>query len=379
VIGTVPVFAQTNSTSIDIESATKISGEGITITTDKAQYYNGETVSITGEVDGYESGKTLALIVRSPIDDVIIANEVNVDSDGVFFHTFMTGGDAWNYDGDFKLFFIYDSDTTQYNIRIMESDQPVAIDRDIEEVRKEIIDRIYINIETDKTHYDKGDIITINGKVRHFHSHTPITLMIISPNESIVFIDQINVSRFKEFTTSFIADGNIKIPGEYIVDATYGTGFIGKTTFMFGQEMEEPAPVPIQVEPREVFSINGFVFDYFMSSGKMTGLIPDVENDVLDVLIDGTEEDGEMILSIPREIADGEFIVLIEDELIEFTELETTVDSRTISIPYQAGDTKISIFASYVVPEFGTVVFMIFAVAIVTVIGLTYSNKLKIP
>ncbi len=377
----VPVFAQTNSTSSDVETATKISGSGITVTTDKNEYNNGDTISITGSIEGYESGKTLSLIVRSPIDNVVVANEINVDNDGVFFHTIHTGSDAWDFEGVFVLSFIYDSDTTQYTIRFVESFVPVPTDRN-EEIENKIQERNYINIQTDKPNYEKGDIVTINGKVNHYHSSTPLTIMIISPNNSIVYIDQLDVSRFKEFSTSFIADGSIKLPGTYKIEALYGTGFVGKTTFDFGGIIEEPEEPVINIPKSGFLMVEDFRIDYMITEGSLELIEPNMGLTSLDVAIN-TELSGELLLSIPRGLLDYDdasgFLVIDGSKNLRFEEVETTQFARTIIIDYEPDTRFINIIGTHVVPEFGTVVFMIFAVAIVTVIGLTYNNKLKIP
>lgn len=381
VVGTIPAYAQTNSTSTNStsiepieepiqENAIRVTGDRVDIVTDKGEYNNGDTISITGSVNEYESGKTLALIVRSPVDEVVVANEITVGNNGVFFHTIRTGSSAWDYKGTFQLNFIYDQETTQYNIKFRGTTSPLPTDREVEE--KIIVEKIYINLETDKPHYNEGDIITVNGAVRHFHSNTPVTLMVISPNNNIVYIDQVDVSRYKEFSTSFIADGSIRMSGEYIIDALYGTGFVGSTTFQFG-EIEEPEPEPEPVkETKKEFSISGYNFDYFITNGTLANMVPDFDNNMINFFLDDAG-DGELIISIPRTIADaeGEFIVVVEGEIAEFLEVETTTQSRTLLIPYNEGDSEINIFASYVVPEFGSIVILILMLSIIGVILVT--------
>ena len=81
-------------------------------------------------------------------------------------------------------------------------------------------------------------------------------------------------------------------------------------------------------------------------------------------------------------VTDEIFIVLISktgldgDDFteVEFKEIETGPEFRTISIQFEEDDRWIEVIGTYVIPEFGTIVTMILLVAVTTTIIMSKSK-----
>ena len=99
---------------------------------------------------------------------------------------------------------------------------------------------------------------------------------------------------------------------------------------------------------------------------------------------------GNIVLKLPRESFDAQksngaaetFIVLIskgsnEPEnfvQIEYEEIAISSDYRTIRIPLEDGDKRIEVIGTYIIPEFGSIVFIILIVAISSAIIISKSK-----
>ena len=71
---------------------------------------------------------------------------------------------------------------------------------------------------------------------------------------------------------------------------------------------------------------------------------------------------------------DGSYFVLVNGEEIQ----DFTQNGNTLIIPCKAGDEKIEIVGSWVIPEFGTITAMILVVAIVAIIAVSAKTKLSL-
>jgi predicted secreted protein with PEFG-CTERM motif len=96
-----------------------------------------------------------------------------------------------------------------------------------------------------------------------------------------------------------------------------------------------------------------------------------------------------LILKLPRESFDAQsdgkdntFIILISKEnnesedfvQIEYEEIATSPDYRTIRIQLEEGDKWVEVIGTYVIPEFGSVVIIILVVAISSAIIISKSR-----
>jgi len=125
------------------------------------------------------------------------------------------------------------------------------------------------------------------------------------------------------------------------------------------------------------------LIEYTIADGKLLSITPDVDTNSLIVSIDATN-DGLLSLTIPKSVLDatingedGIFFVLIDGEEVDFNEIITSTD-RTLTIVFPAGSEEIEIMGTFVVPEFGTVVAMILAIAIISTIAISAKSRLRI-
>jgi predicted secreted protein with PEFG-CTERM motif len=101
------------------------------------------------------------------------------------------------------------------------------------------------------------------------------------------------------------------------------------------------------------------------------------------------DSNGNLILKLPRESFDAQsndedntFIILISKEnnesedfvQVEYEEIATSSDYRTIRIPLEEGDKWVEVIGTYVIPEFGSVVIIILVVAVSSAIIISKSR-----
>ena len=98
---------------------------------------------------------------------------------------------------------------------------------------------------------------------------------------------------------------------------------------------------------------------------------------------------GNLVLKLPRESFDAKsdgtdttFIILISKQnnavedftQVEYEEIATSSDYRTIRIPLEEGDRWVEVIGTYVIPEFGSVVIIILVVAVSSAIIISKSK-----
>ena len=69
--------------------------------------------------------------------------------------------------------------------------------------------------------------------------------------------------------------------------------------------------------------------------------------------------------------------VIVDGEEVAFEESKTSTD-RTLIIAFPAGTDEIEIIGTFVVPEFGTIAVMIFAIAVISIIAVSAKSRLSI-
>jgi predicted secreted protein with PEFG-CTERM motif len=138
-----------------------------------------------------------------------------------------------------------------------------------------------------------------------------------------------------------------------------------------GQPTGEWQTAPLTIGDQE------FDIQYMISGGTLDELTADPETQVLTAMIT-TEDDGELVIQLPREVidstddagADLEYIVYV-DEIEEFPDEEIAGDVRTLTIPFAFQSEQVDIVGTSMVPEFGAISAIVLAVAIVGIIAAT--------
>ena len=104
-----------------------------------------------------------------------------------------------------------------------------------------------------------------------------------------------------------------------------------------------------------------------LTSGEITGIIAKTDDKSIVISLE-TDDSGILSMTtsdfLIRPFSDGSFFVLVNGEQIENVKFE----NKILSIPYTSEAETIEVYGSYVVPEFGTIAILIFAVAIISII-----------
>jgi len=114
--------------------------------------------------------------------------------------------------------------------------------------------------------------------------------------------------------------------------------------------------------------------DYISTSGApVTSITANADDDSVIIAIDAAD-DGVLSVTLHSEVItafdDGTYFVLIDNEEVEFEQ-----SGSSLTIPYGAGNERVEIVGSHVVPEFGTIAMIILAVAIVSIIVITAKTR----
>ena len=114
--------------------------------------------------------------------------------------------------------------------------------------------------------------------------------------------------------------------------------------------------------------------DYISTSGvSVTSITANADDDSVIIAIDA-DDDGVLSVTLHSEVItafdDGTYFVLIDNEEVEFEQ-----SGSNLTIPYEAGNERVEIVGSHVVPEFGTIAMIILAVALVSIIAITAKTR----
>ncbi len=239
-----------------------------------------------------------------------------------------------------------------------------------------------IFLETSQNSYEEGDTIVVSGNVTSIIAGEQVSLTIFREG-NLIDIAQIEIAQDGNYAHTFIAKGPLwQKDGNYIVRAFYGKTTI-ETSFDFYSKQA-------LIETTDIFEVDAgsygtFDVDYTLRGATVKNMVVDSEIFALIVILE-TEDDGAITLKLPRESIDAKimddqddtFIILIDGIEVPYREISTNVDSRTITIEFEEGDTDIEIIGTFVIPEFGSIVMIILVIGIVSTIFLSSKNRIPI-
>jgi len=247
----------------------------------------------------------------------------------------------------------------------------------------EAVDQISLSTSSDI--YYSGDYIVVFGSVNTIFENMPITIQIYHES-NLVDVAQVTVAQDGTFVKSFNAVGQQwKEEGTYTIRVQYTPTQIGETTFeFFSQVIDTSSAVfPVQIPNSGTFDVG-----YTIRGGDVTEI--NMSLDRYSLLVKTTmDTNGNLILKLPKESFDAQsdgnddtFIILISKEnnepgdfvQVEYEEIATSSDYRTIRIPLEEGDKWIEVIGTYVIPEFGSVVIIILVVAVSSAIIISKSR-----
>ena len=99
-----------------------------------------------------------------------------------------------------------------------------------------------VSVETDSLTYTTGNSIVISGLIQNLSEYEQaVSVMVVSPNGNMVFIDQVLPDSSGSYSTTLTAGGTMNSSGEYEIRAQYGAQKI-TSTFSF---ISVDAPVTV--------------------------------------------------------------------------------------------------------------------------------------
>jgi predicted secreted protein with PEFG-CTERM motif len=241
----------------------------------------------------------------------------------------------------------------------------------------DLMGSIPVSVWTDKADYGHNDIIKVEGQVAN-ESGYPVTITVISPLNSIVTIDQINVVNRSFETTLNTAGAMWKYDGTYTIKVNYGTAEksnSAKVELTGGVAYETNYQTPTtnkQCSAMEL-SANGQCIPFTISGGTVTSATLNTNDNSIVIMINA-EEDGTLTINPSTTVQKGIFMVLVDGE--EWDDVEIVANKVTIMFP--AGAETIEVIGTFVIPEFGTIAAMILAVAIISIIAVSAKSRLSI-
>ena len=245
-----------------------------------------------------------------------------------------------------------------------------------------LLDDTPISVWTDKTDYGHNDMIMVEGQVANVASGFPVTVTVVSPLNSIVTVDQINVASDGSFKTTINTAGAMwKYDGTYTVKVNYGSA-----------EKSNSAQVELTggVEPNLIYSTpennkqcgagelstSGQCIPFSITGGMVTGTTLNPGDNGSIIIKINAEDDGTLTVTPSKTTMEGPFMVLIDGE--ECDEPECEIVGNKVTIMFPAGAEEIEIIGIHVIPEFGTIAAMILAVAIISIIAISAKSRLSI-
>jgi len=243
--------------------------------------------------------------------------------------------------------------------------------------------------------YYSGDFIVIFGSVETAFEDIPVTIQIYYES-TLIDVAQIPVAKDGTFAATFNASGHQwKDEGTYTVRGFYTPTILTESTFEFFKQVvdESHAAFPVNIPNSGTFDVG-----YTIRGGDVKNIEMDMER--YSILVETTmNSNGNVVLKLPRESFDAQsgatdesFIVLVSKEdasggvdyhdivtrlnfvQVEYEEIATGSDYRTIRIPLEEGDRWIEVIGTYVIPEFGSIVMIILLVAVGSTIIISRSR-----
>ena len=246
-----------------------------------------------------------------------------------------------------------------------------------------------ISVSTSRDIYYENDIIIVFGKVTSILNELPVTIQLYH-EDNLIAVDQVEIALDGTFATDFRAKGNFwKEDGTYIVRAFYTPEKIAEKTFQFFKKLSGGTS---SLFPVDIPNSGSFELGYSIIGGEVRDIILNQDNYSILTEINA-DSNGNLVLKLPRENIESKtndgmdeiFIILISKTgldsenftEVQFEEIETGPDFRTVRIQFEEDDRWIKIIGTYVIPEFGTIVTMILLIAVTTTIVM-YKSKFSI-
>jgi len=207
-----------------------IFADSILLEFDKSEYSTGDSMSISGHISNYKM-PVIALSLFDPEGKILSANNLIIDSNGIFSKVFSLDSPFYDAPGKYTVKLNYGKIVQNEFFTISGNTEPEIIIP--ESIRPEII-----SIKTDKNQYFDEDFIAITGIVSSIDSPT-VLIGIHDPFGTPIGFYFGEINSDLQFSTKFLVKSgvNFKIDGTYLVKAHYGE--TEKTTnFNFSKKLD---------------------------------------------------------------------------------------------------------------------------------------------
>jgi predicted secreted protein with PEFG-CTERM motif len=341
---------------------------GLTAKLSKSSLLAGESLTVSGVVPSIAGGEDgVSITVSTPGNNFIAAKFPEPESDKTYSASFILS-QSLAEDDDYRVIVSYDGNEVELSFDI---------------TGKATGSTGPITVKTDKTSYSSGSTVKISGVIADeiLVPGQQIALQVFNPERAPYRFDPIEPEDDGSYSYSMTIGGPLGVTGEWEVKVTYN-GQVGETSFDLTGGVAPTPGYDLKFED-QTFKIE------YESDGAINSMYVRPAEKKLVVSIDG-EEDGELTITLPREVIDAvkagsdtKYIVTTfdtetgEEKQVDITESQTNAEERTIVIDYDAGTDLIEIQGTNVVPEFGALSAIVLAIAIFSIVAVTakFSNK----
>ena len=233
-----------------------------------------------------------------------------------------------------------------------------------------------------KEYHDNG-CLSMHSQITSFVPLTPVILQVFGPTDNLIEIRQIELNEDKTFDVHFATMGTAwEKEGPYLLKIVYG-----KQDYQQQFNLESIAMTTHPMDEKFGLDENDY---YFKTLTPTTNGVLGESGDSISFDLSKSSNPcikGDSYLysmefhnpSLYTENEDTsrqhEFVVMVNDEKVSYDmtpDHATAINTIYFDVPY--GDATVEVTATKVVPEFGVMMIVILAVAIVSIIALTKSS-----
>jgi len=240
--------------------------------------------------------------------------------------------------------------------------------------QESLLKDVPISVWTDGLIYNHESAIRVDGQVANIRVGTPVTLIVTSPTNNIVTIDQLSVDNNGMFSTTLSTVGKLwKYDGIYTIKVQYGGEAVNNKVLveLTGGILFEPTST-IRCGASEL-SATGACVPFSISGATATGAWFSSETNSLTVKI-SSFDDGILTVNPSSDAIRGIFMVLVDDQ--EWDDVD--INGNEVTVMFPAGTEEIEIIGTFAIPEFGAIAALILAVAIISIIAVSAKTRLSI-
>ncbi|MEM4238043.1 MAG: PGF-pre-PGF domain-containing protein [Candidatus Nitrosocaldaceae archaeon] len=214
--------------------------------------------------------------------------------------------------------------------------------------------------------------ITIPEHIKAIMREAEIHLKVPKSSLGAIDVDSLKLYRLNEVSNTWeaLSIEKIREDGSFVY-------YVARTSrFSFFALSGEKMVAPPEEIFEETFTVEGFDVSVTLTSGKVENVDLNIDEKSLNLMLANVEDDATLTIEIPRGLLDAknpddtdtEFSIIIDGELFEYEET-SDANKRVLTIEIPAFSEEVSIFGTFVVPEFGTIAIIILAASIFSVLA----------